>query len=585
MFDLIKATQSGKNHTRVFNKPRNKDYYVAKDLVCLDYDLLSAEWSMTVNALTFTGKGYQSLKEHLDKLCDESEARNRSKKIEDTRILIVAEPLQYITLLLKDIYSLKEENILVYNNSEGKRIVSEVDTGRIIFRNYRSLTEVKKEETTDTDKTYAECMRKVMSMYDDYNPSQFRYTAASMANKKFYKAIPHSVLMKERGRSCVFKNMRHYNASMTGCKRGYFRTFEVDDARDGITWNIHENVYSFDKKSAYQSKFISDRSFPLGETYLNTHNTLEILSTRMRDHKWFKLVLYTTKNNDFAYNSFMRTFYDERFKAYGIDFWDVKTIRDVGFFDKFLYWLENNTGDWALITSDKTGYMPLVFRERLMNVYLMKDMLQRGDPLRVIVKQMLETLYGKSIQNYDFKTKNEVYEHYAKNAEKFISPNQALHVVSAVRHEIITLIRLLGDDVISYDTDGIKVIGSHPDVFDVVNKTIRERNKAAGFEGSNIGTWQLEFNASRFIQFNTKQYAYDLNHIAGQEPDIHWTMAGLNNESINSFLDDIKGQDPFDYLIENNGYNFKKPSGYRYDKETKTFTKKSGISRIFNPSF
>lgn len=587
MFNLIKATESGKNHKRVFTKPRHQDYYVARDLICLDYDLISAEWSMTVNALTFTGKGYRSLKEHLDTLCDESEARKRKKEDrEKTRILIMTEPLQYLTMQIKDIYDVPEENVLIYTNSEGKRIVSEVDTGRILFRNFRSFVDIKKEDSVDDKKPYSDIMSAIIiRMYDEYIPSQFRYTAASMANKKFYRPIPHETLMKERGKSCVFRNMGHYNDSMTGCKRGYLKKIELDDLIDGTAWSIHKDVFSFDKKSAYQSKFVTDRVFPLGETFRHTNNKISILETRIRDCKWFKIVLHPLVKNDFSESSFMRTFYDKRFHAYGIDYWDFKSIELAGHNEKFMCWLKENEGDWVLLTSEKTGYMPKVFRDRVMELFLMKDVLSKDDPLRKGVKQMLETLYGKSIQNYGFTRISNVKQHYEKNPEKFISPNQALHALAAVKYEIIYLIKALDDKVISYDTDGIKILGRNQSIIDAMNDAILEKNKQAGYEDSDIGIWKLEFHASRFIQFNTKQYAYDLNHIEGNTPDIHWTMAGLNKESIELFLNDIGQQDPFDYLIANNGYHFTAPAGYIYIKDTKTFMKSTEIKYIRNVLF
>lgn len=560
MFHLLKCKSSDGKQRRPWAKPRYSDIYYARDLICLDYDLITSYWGLSVNAHAFYGMGWKSLREYLDKLCDESEQRKRSlDDRQKSRIIIFTVPLNNIRVLLKDMFNL-DENCIQMSERDGINVCTEIDTGRINFRNWEMITGIKKSNAVEDGIPFLETMSNGISWFGCKSADKVRYSLAHMAEKMFYNPILGEC-RKERG-DCYFDSLKHYEYCKAGSRSGALRNFGVEDVIKNVTWHIHTDIVSYDKKSAYPSAFVNDNKFPLGKSRMQCGgDKLRRLEECWDNQVWSKVVIIP--DEPFKENSFMSNFRARKAKEYALEYWDMKSFDDMFTIDKLFAWLHEHNNDWYLITSEDTGFLPDCFRKRIMSLYNLKESLSKEDPERQRAKTMLESIYGKSIQRRDFRTKGAVNNYYFSNSKHFLMPQQGLHAVAQVKHELLWMINK-SDSIISYDTDGVKIHGDDRQLIKVLNELTSWKNERAGYKNSTIGMWSEEYRAKRFVQFDTKVYAYET------EEGFTWKLAGVPKKQIDAFIQSIYPQDPLDYLLKH-GNTFSIPSEWIYQPETRTY--------------
>lgn len=560
MFNLIKCRNSAGKQQRPWAKPKYSDIFYARDLICLDYDLVTSYWGLSVNAHAFYGMGWKSLREYLLRLCDESEERKKS--LEDklkSRIIVFTVPLNNLRTLLKDIFSL-DENCIQMSERDGISVCTEIDTGRINFRNWEMITGIKKSNATEAGIPFVETMSNGISWFGYKNADKVRYSLAHMAEKMFYRPMLDEC-RKERG-YCYFDSLKHYEYCKAGSKAGALRNFGVEDVIKNVTWHIHKDIVSYDKKSAYPSAFVNDNTFPLGKSRMQCGGEkLKRLEKCWENQVWSKVVIIP--DEPFKENTFMSNFRSKKEKEYALEYWDMKSFDDIFTIDKLFSWLHEHNDDWVLITSDETGFLPDCFRKRIIDLYNLKESLSKEDPERQRAKTMLESIYGKSIQRRDFRTKGAVNHYYYANSNHFLMPQQGLHAVAQVKHEILWMINRC-DKIISYDTDGVKMHGDDEQLIKTLNNLTAWKNERAGYKNSTIGMWSEEYRAKRFIQFDTKVYAYETDE------GFTWKLAGVPKKAIDQFTAEIQPADPFDYLMEHT-YTFKTQGAYEYDPIRKLY--------------
>lgn len=210
---------------------------------------------------------------------------------------------------------------------------------------------------------------------------------------------------------------------------------------------------------------------------------------------------------------------------------------------KSLFYMGFNLGeimeDYPCIyyVGKKCGRLKKEFRDRVVELYKLKESIEdKENPERKQYKKQLEITYGKGIQEYDFKTIEEVKSHYKYQGQNYLLPHWSKLCISAIKYRII---RAYSDDVgvIYCDTDGVKSRNNKEFVASLYlkkyNKEVEKINKEAGYKGLDLGYWKHEWYATRFIAVAKKQYAYEK-----RDGTIEATLSGVPKKDLPTYMKD-----------------------------------------------
>ena len=556
MYKLIKTQRVGGKQISPWSK--KDDYLYAKDLITLHFEPSTSAWEIYINGDITTGSGLPELYNFLMALSDESRKRKRGEAANLTRLIIFADRL---TILKHWI----DKTMQVQVSSEFEKevlsdICFEVTTDLMQFRNWESIANDRLPNlyTLYPNLRDTEVMAEVIKGFEA--PTwKVRYSLAHMTQKEFFAPILDKV-RSERG--CTnWESISCYENAGRGSRAGLYASF-YDDSN--ICWVVHENVRSFDKKSAYPSVFVADNKFPIGRATEHRVRKFDYLQDCLINGKWFKIVVKT----EYAFGHQLNAWKSSRESGvFAFEYYDYMAIAYIGWEDNLIKWLQDHYDEWIIMTSEETGYLSKAFRERIMELYQLKNsILDKNNPLRRKYKTILDMLFGKGIQKRSYTYLKDINDYYYSHSDLVLMPHQSMHAISAVKYELIFLNSWLKEgQVIAYDTDGIKLSsGASDGCIKHLNCKVRLANKAAGFEGSDIGMWEHEYTAKRFVQFKTKCYAYE------DEGGIHWKLAGVHKDALDKFLATVQG-DPIDYILKN-GATFEVPSNYIYHVKDQVFT-------------
>lgn len=384
------------------------------------------------------------------------------------------------------------------------------------------------------------CMQMCKYIEELGNPKKLPMTLAAYSKKMFYEPIKDD-LWEET------KNNKHY-------------TYDIDTYYDMCAANksgmkkvvksaeYYEDVLMYDKKSAYPSVMINDNKFPIGKIKRCVTDCETALKRCLAKKEWCKVV-FDGFDEHLGY-----LFYDEDTDKTALEYWDLWT-----------YYIINNNMDYIfeklktsgrVYTVQKTGYLSKVFRDRIMYMYEEKE--KCSGLKRFLVKTMLDMLYGKGLQKYQFKDKWEMQSHYRGRGDNYMCPEFSNHCAARTRYEMLKAVQ---STIQAYfDTDGIKCKNtqSAKEYFEKQNEIILEANRASGYD-TNIGTWKYEGTAKKLIVFRTKMYAYET------DTEFEFKHAGMQKRDMQEFLDNIQG-DKIDYL-RLNGFDFIQRKYYYNDHE------------------
>lgn len=553
MYNLLKHTH--KPEFDPFAKKEDKLY--AKDLVCLHSDPVSTEWEVYINGQVTTGKYYPALFHFIDQIAEASRNRKHKQIAKDSsRLIIFADRLTILEKLIDDVCNVQTS--ARFDAHINHDIVFEITTDKIQFRNWEALANDRVvnlrplypgkrdcEVMAETIKTFASPCYKV------------RYSLAHMTQKEFYRPILGQV-RSERG--CTnWESLDCFENANRGSRAGLYARFSSES---DVCWKMHRNVHSYDKKSAYPSIFVNDAKFPIGRAAQHRSRKMQWLDRCLDKDTWFKIII----KSDFPFGAAMSTWKTTGENTYGLEYYDYQSIIYLGWEDRLRIWLENHDEEWCIMTSEDTGYLSPAFRSRIIELYDLKNEIHdKNDPLRRKYKTMIDMIFGKGIQRRSYTNLSELNDYFYRHSDIVLMPHQSMHAISAVKYELMWLNSFAREgEVLAFDTDGIKY-AEWADLSHInrMNQLIIEKNRRAGFPESDIGLWEHEYTANRFVQFKTKCYAYDTGD------KIHWKIAGVHKQELERFLGEIDG-DPLQYVLEN-GAVFTVPSNYIYDRHNKIF--------------
>lgn len=361
-------------------------------------------------------------------------------------------------------------------------------------------------------------MKEMVESYGD--PHKVRGTMASLSKKAFYAPIRNALWDDVRENKRYFNSLKSYHIAYAGRKSGILT--DVKETR------YSGQAVSYDKKSAYIGYFISDDTFPIGRP-LETKR-LDVLKELIAQNQWYKIVC----NGKIDY---LKDFYDERVDMTALEYWDIKALNLLGL-DSLIKRMLKET-DFTIMYTLKTGYLNKHFRDRLNELYTIKNKMSKDDPERFFVKTQLDMIYGKGIQWHDFSSKNELLAHYRGRGENYLLPHMSNHVSAHMRYDMIKVMVDRGEkDAIYADTDGIKLVNRDDlsSYFDELNSKIIQKNRIAGYD-CDMGVWDFEGSFDKLAIFARKIYCYEI------DGKITLKTAGMDERAKKAVLDSINSME------------------------------------------
>lgn len=522
-----------------------KDFKVMRDWLCVFCDIYSSKWSIWMS--------------------------NGDRK-DDLTTEYIIKWLQYIAYNKNKRTKTNAKIILYINDIDKLQVFGDIET-TVHYTDLLGDTKSKKIKeieltdfvVRDAEPLTKETIRSLDEMIDiiasyGLEPYRLKLTQASNAKLDFFRPISKECWQDVVKHERYINKLSTYRDITAGTAAGFLRV------EPETTYKILSDVSSFDKSSAYPSKYVNLDIFPTGKIYKCRERKFAKLSELISSGQWFQIVFNDVKINEFDF-----LFKSKYFNSYGINCIEFAYAQRMPKIYKALTDSLNRL-DWTLYFSDNQGYLLDSVRYRIVEFYEKKSIASTKSE-RTQYKMKIDMLYGKSIERDFFTTDKDVRYKYFRKGYNYLLPHWARLVVSSTKLEVFDAYM---DDPYSFsaDTDSVKStndLDTLEHMFFERNKSIFDKNEKAGFSGCKIGTWAHEYTADRFVQFCPKQYIYDVNG------EITYKLAGYSKDDIEDALISCEC-DPIEYLIKNP--EMMVTQGIQYNCKTDTFSKVKKLVRL-----
>lgn len=206
---------------------------------------------------------------------------------------------------------------------------------------------------------------------------------------------------------------------------------------------------------------------------------------------------------------------------------------------------ENNVRVEEFFYSHK-GFLPKELTDTVIEFFTLKSQLkgiQKKEYEYMKSKNKLNSLYGMIVTDiirqanlfneHWEKGENSTLEEYYKKRNNFLTYQWGLFVTAICRTNLQKAIDKIGLDCVYIDTDSVKFVGEHDDVFEQVNQEMIDwctqndiiNYVEVGTKKFYLGLYDKEKGYSEFITLGAKKYAFNQNEKIGI------TVAGLNKKS------------------------------------------------------
>lgn len=351
-----------------------------------------------------------------------------------------------------------------------------------------------------------------------------KYTLAYYAKRDFYEPIKDELWEITKKNKNYYYSIEHYNDLRCGNKAGLL-----------TKGNIYaENVAKRDIKSAYPSVLVTDDKFPVGyvtASCVSCDNVKVRIKRHLRSGNWFKIV-FAQKLDNFS------DLYDEEYKKTALEYYDILDCIEEGTIDELFDSINVNV---MLYTTQKTDYLPKVFRDRVVELFKEKESLDKDSVEYYFCKTKINIIYGKGMQSYDFETIHDIQDHYRGRGDNYLKPEMSLHCTAKIRYEMNKAIRAIGKDNDYYhDTDGLAFnnTAKNKEYFENENKKILDSIEKAGYSRDlKLGIWADEGEYDEVLVVGSKQY------ILRNDNDFTVTMCGITPEVKEQIVAKLKKYD------------------------------------------
>ena len=411
----------------------------------------------------------------------------------------------------------------------------QITAGPFIFRSFDAIANGTPAAVAKMFRTEnrLEAMCKMMNELAGGRPwCKVRWSLAYQSKRAFYKDIRAELWEIAKEQKTLFKSIEHYRDMFAGNKAGLLMVYEAEQHRQKLRQIFHD-VESYDKKSAYPGIIVSDSMFPLGAPIKICRDKVDCLKMRIKSREWFKIVIESTKR--IKELDLFEGVQEGSTRRYGIEWYDWRVLTELLEVTQKRIEQILNGHTWKLYISPDTGFLPDCLRHKIVENYLEKEVFEKSSPRRFFIKTQIDMIIGKGLQFHDFKTAKQVNAHYIGRGENYIHPQHSMHCIAAVRYELMTLIKELGEDALSWDTDGIKArAGRVGDIIQRRNENIIALNfMSLGFQNPvknlNIGIWDYEGRGD-FMPLAPKSYLFK-----PEDGPLVFKHCGITDEDITAF--------------------------------------------------
>lgn len=351
-----------------------------------------------------------------------------------------------------------------------------------------------------------------------------RYTLAYYAKRDFYEPIKDELWEITKKNKNYYYSIDHYNDLRCGNKTGLLTKGSI----------YAENVAKRDIKSAYPSVLVTDDKFPVGYVTASCVSCNSI-QTRVKKHlqsgKWFKIV-FAQKLDNFT------DFFDKEYNKTALEYYDILDCIEEGTIQELF---NNIKVDVMLYTTQKTDYLPKIFRDRIVELFREKESLEKDSVEYHFCKTKINIIYGKGMQGYDFETILDIQDHYKGRGDNYLKPEMSLHCTAKIRYMMHRAIRAIGkNDDYYHDTDGLSFNNTEENqaYFENENQKILDSIEKAGYSRDlKLGIWADEGEFDEVLVVGSKQY------ILRNVNDFTVTMCGITKEVREQIIKRLKRYD------------------------------------------
>lgn len=558
-------------------------------------------WQFSIDDIVYYGRTYDELWEFLKELSE----KHNGKKV------VYVHNLSHEFVFLNNLYNFKAEE--VFARKPHKIIKCNITELNIEFRCSYFLTNLSLEnwgkkiglpkmvgdldynkirtphtQLTDTELGY--CERDCLVVYEGIHHLRKQYkhikniplTATGMIRKEYQKRIFNNKALQRKLQRLV------PDEQMYKILKKVFRGGDTHANYYHVN-KLIKNVSSFDISSSYPTVMLSEK-YPM-TPWLIDENNLElnehycyILRVKITNLREKHTCHYIPKSKaEFLTNELI-----DNGRVVDADSVDMY-VTDV---DLDIITKSYNFESIEVLEKYKSRKLklPKELREYICELFANKTELKGIKEMEDIYlqsKQFLNSLYGMSVTdivndiiNFDdgeYTTESESYDesieqYFEKLHKNFLSYSWGIFVTAYARHNLWDAILEIGNEVVYYDTDSCKFIGSHNEFFENYNKKILEKLEhncidlhgnyyAKDKKGKTryLGVYEYE-GTYNLKTLGAKRYVY-------QEKDgLHMTLSGVRKSAVSVLKNDINSfKDGVFFGREKSGkkivtHNFQQPT-------------------------
>lgn len=443
-------------------------------------------WEIFADGAIFNGKGTQSFKDKINEItaCGDNVIHsvfiypfNTISKLFETKSTKYSDTYQTIISEDKGIRNKQVDINWCLTNPR-------VKGNKVIYKDFERFSHQDFEFGENPAQTMANYLK---NCFKDFNkemrPQDWEYSFGYVSMGLFYDDELCECLKQDiygHARNIWYKK---WYDDLTRCNKGGL----LD-----LTDNIRKVVGNeYDGKSAYSGHMLIDRHYPTSKLRASVFlNQREDLFNEILSHDWW-FFIHIPK--EVKVPESFRLFRDNDTGDYGIEYYDYLTATEcLAGVNKDTF-IEIVKQESVSLYYCQGGFLNREFRDRVRLFYGEKDSLEKGNPKRSVVKQILELINGKGLQKHDFKTDGLCRHHWAQG-RNYIQPHMAYHSIAAQRYRMMSILKRANGKIKYNDTDCI--VGKSEELKKLIeedNERIMCKNTGYYDEKLDAGTWKKEY--------------------------------------------------------------------------------------------
>lgn len=439
-------------------------------------------WEIFADGAIFNGEGTQSFKDKINEIisCGDNVIHsvflhpfNTISKLFETKSTKYSDTYQATVS--------EEEGVLKRTGINWCLTNPRIKGNKVIYKNFKRFSQRQFEFGEHPAYTMASYLKNCfVSFGKEMRPQDWEYSYGYISMGLFYDDELCECLRQD-----IYAQARNiwytsWYKDLTRCNNGGL--LDLTDTIREVTGR------EYDGRSAYSGHMLIDGHYPMGKLKLALGSDERVRKfNEFVSIDWF--FIHIPKDVKVP-NSFV-IFQDKDTGDYGIEYYDYLTATECLGISRETF-IEILKQEGVRLYYCSAGWLNQKFRERVKLFYDEKESLDKNDPKRDVVKQILELINGKGLQKHDFKTDGLCRHHWAQG-RNYIQPHMAYHSIAAQRYRMMSIIKKAEGKVEYFDTDSISGEGLE-ELIEEENKKIMCKNTFFyEDENLNAGTWKDEY--------------------------------------------------------------------------------------------